>query len=464
MRRLCALVVVLAGCGGDDGGDRPIEGAVGPVPAYPQRDGNAEAGWRALIENGYVGCGIPKSAYDQVFAPAPSSLRLDRGGLNATLPYNYNAFTTTGGVDVVAPNCLQCHAESLNGQLVIGLGSHTANYTQDIASVAVLAGGIIHDPVERVEYEKLRDRLQAIAPYVVTRTIGVNPADNLAAVLFAHRDNDTLAWSNDWILPPPPQVVVPVDVPPWWRMQKKHAMFYDGAGRGDHARIMMTASTLCIDTVDEARAIDAYFPDVRAYLLSITPPAWPDAIDQPRAAAGKVVFERACASCHGTYGAPADEEYPNLVVSLDEVGTDPVLASGAAQFAGDYVRWFNRSFFGELSFLAPAPGYVAPPLDGIWATAPFLHNGSVPTLAALLESSTRPTYFTRSFSTSDYDEAALGWRFTPQATGQDAESDPDRRARIYDTTQLGYGNGGHTFGDALGTEERTALLEYLKTL
>jgi hypothetical protein len=39
-----------------------------------------------------------------------------------------------------------------------------------------------------------------------------------------------------------------------------------GGGRGDHARIMMTASTLCVDTVAEAEAIDAYFPDVRAYL------------------------------------------------------------------------------------------------------------------------------------------------------------------------------------------------------
>ena len=454
----------LAACGGDGG---VPESEPGPIPAYPQREGDAARGWRALIEEGYVGCGIPRSAYDQVFAPAPEWARLDRTGAGETLPYTYNGFRTTSGVDVVAPNCLQCHAETLRGELVIGLGSHTANYTQDLSAAAILAGGLISDPAERTEWEKFRDRVVAVAPYTITKTIGVNPADNLAAILFAHRDVDTLAWSNELLLPLPPEIVVPVDVPPWWRMQKKNAMFYIGAGRGDHARIMMTASTLCVDSVDEARAIDAYFPDIRAFLLGLQPPAWPFAVDGARAAAGREVFDATCARCHGTYGEPGaadDGIYPNLLVALDEVGTDPVLSTGAAQFAGEYVRWFNDSFFGELSFLSPARGYVAPPLDGIWATAPFLHNGSVPTLAALLESSTRPRFFTRSFDTNDYDEAALGWRFTPLAAGQDAEPDEDLRVRIYDTTQLGYGNGGHTFGDELSAADRAALLEYLKTL
>lgn len=459
-RMTLVTLAALAACGGGD--DDVPESPVGPIPAYEQRDGDAAAGWRALVENGYVGCGVPRSAYDQVFSPAPTWARLDRGGTNATVPYNFTSFRTASGVEVVSPNCLQCHAETLRGQLVIGLGNHTADYTDDISGLAVLAGGLVSDPAERAEWEKWRDRVVAVAPYTITKTQGVNPADNLAAVLFAHRDVDTLAWSNEPLLPLPPDIVVPVDVPPWWRMKQKHAMFYDGAGRGDHARIMMTASTLCVDTVAEAQAIDAYFPDVRAFILGIEPPAWPFAIDAALAATGKDVFEGTCARCHGTYGDGG--VYPNLVVALDEVGTDPVLASGAAQFAGDYVRWFNRSFFGELAFLAPARGYVAPPLDGIWATAPYLHNGSVPTLAALLDSSLRAPYFIRSYDTSAYDEALVGWPSTPLAAGQDAEPDAERRTKIYDTSQLGYSNAGHTFGDALTAEQRRAVLEYLKTL
>ena len=64
----------------------------------------------------------------------------------------------------------------------------------------------------------------------------------------------------------PPAQVVPVDVPPWWGMAKKTAMFYSAAGRGDHARTMMAASLLCTDSVAEAQAIDAAFVDVRAWI------------------------------------------------------------------------------------------------------------------------------------------------------------------------------------------------------
>ncbi len=460
------LTLSLVACGGSAAAPDAAVGAVGEIPEYPQRTGDADTGWRALIEEGYVGCGVPRTAYDQAFGAAPVDQRLpDRGGDNALLPYNFTAFTTPSGVDVVSPNCLQCHAERLNGTLVIGLGSHTADYTDDVASLAGLACALVDDPTEAAECERWRERVAAVGPYTITKTIGVNPADNLAAVLFAHRDPQTLAWSAEPMLELPPPVVVPVDVPPWWRMQKKRAMFYVGAGRGDHARIMMTASTLCVDSVAEARAIDEYFPDIRAYLLSLAPPIWPYPIDAELAATGRAVFVDTCASCHGTYGDdPAAEEYPNTIIAIDDIGTDSTMALGAAQFAGDFVDWYNNSFYGEQSFLAPAQGYVAPPLDGIWATAPFLHNGSVPTLAALLDPSSRPRYFVRSFDTSDYDPATVGWRYTEIDHGHDDEPSGAERRRIYDTTQLGYGNGGHDYGELLTADERTAVLEYLKTL
>jgi mono/diheme cytochrome c family protein len=450
----------LVGCG--EGLDAPIA-PVGPVPAYDQRAGDPANGYRALLDEGYVGCGIPMEAYRKVFpGPAPASERLPgRTGTNAELPYNFTAFTTASGVEVVTPNCLQCHAERLDGELVIGLGSQSADYTDDIGNYAELIGSLVDSEAARAEWSKWRDRIVTVAPYTVTETIGVNPADNLAAILFSHRDPDTLEWSEEPRLEYPPNIVVPVDVPPWWHMQKKNAMFYVGAGRGDHARIMMTASTLCVDSVEEAEAIDAYFPDVRSYLLTLEPPAWPYATDPALVETGRVIFEQICASCHGTYGEA--EQYPNLIVAIEDVGTDSTMTLGAGQFADRFLDWYNKSFFGELSFLSPAPGYVAPPLDGIWATAPFLHNGSVPTLAALLESPTRPTYFTRSYDSSDYDPIAVGWNFTPLANGQDTDQDVDR-VEIYDTTLLGYGNGGHTFGDALTAGERSALLEYLKTL
>jgi mono/diheme cytochrome c family protein len=471
------LAVLIIGCGDGEAADvdaMPQSFAdasiapVGEVPAEPQRPGDPEIGYHALVNEGYVSCGVPSSLYDMFFAPGGAGeLIPGREGKNATLPYSQTAFTTASGVEVVSANCLICHAGRINGELVIGLGAADADYTTDPGSTAELAGNFIPDSqvAEKAEWRKWADRVVAIAPYTTTTTVGVNPADNIAAVLFAHRDPVTMAWSNEPLLELPPLLVIPADVPPWWRMKKKNAMFYDGAGRGDHARIMMSASTLCTDSVAEAEAIDAYFPDVAAYLKSIEPPVWPWPVDDAAAARGKILFDETCAECHGTYGATdAEDVYPNLVIAIEDVDTDATIALGAAQFAGVYVEWFNRSFYGLLARLQPAPGYYAPPLDGIWATAPFLHNGSVPTLALLLESTARPRYWTRSFDSNDYDQAAVGWSFTAVDHGQDDEPNAQVRKRIYDTSQLGYGNAGHTYGDALTAEQRTDLLEYLKTL
>jgi RoxA-like, cytochrome c-like len=253
-----------------------------------------------------------------------------------------------------------------------------------------------------------------------------------------------------------------VDVPPWWRMKKKNAMFYSGQGRGDHARIMMTASTLCTDSVEEAQAIDAYFPDIRAYIASLEPPAYPWAIDEALASQGEEVFQAQCSQCHGSYGE--NESYPNLLIDLPDVGTDPVLATASTHLSDDFVAWFNGSFYGQISRVEPHAGYVAPPLDGVWATAPYLHNGSVPTLEALLDSSQRPTYWRRSFDSRDYDQDTLGWRFEALDHGQAAEPDAELRKTLYDTTMLGYSNQGHTFGDVLDPDQRRALIEYIKTL
>jgi hypothetical protein len=140
---------------------------------------------------------------------------------------------------------------------------------------------------------------------------------------------------------------------------------------------------------------------------------------------------------------------------------------GTAQFGKAFTEWFGSSFFGESARLEPQKGYVAPPLDGIWATAPYLHNGSVPTLAALLDSNTRPTYWTRDWDDSklsSYDQVAVGWKARPFAHGKDDEPSEESKKNIYDTTKPGYTNKGHLFGDVLADDERSAVLEYLKTL
>ena len=101
------------------------------------------------------------------------------------------------------------------------------------------------------------------------------------------------------------------------------------------------------------------------------------------------------------------------------------------------------------------PQYKARPLNGIWATAPYLHNGSVPTLRDLLEpAAKRPKVFWRGYDV--YDPVKVGF----VSDGPEAQ----RVGTRLDTGSKAGGNQGHEFGTGLTAVEKEALLEYLKTL
>ena len=457
-----SLGLALSACS-DSSGDLPTKAEPGPVAEYPQRAGDVARGYDLAVNGGYMSCGLPYRAWRRAAAqndpgPAPAG----RNEANAKLPYSLSLDTDPNGVQVISANCLLCHAAPFAGELVIGLGNEWLDFTGDPTALVEAAGLYVTGEAETAAWRKWSARIAALAPYSVTDTVGVNPAASITLALIAHHDAKTLAWSQQPLLEPPPSKPLPVSVPPWWRVGKKHAMFYNAMGRGDHARYMMMKSLLCADSVAEAEAIDARFVDLRAYLAALKPPAYPWDIDRQLAANGKPVFDRVCASCHGTYGGEAS--YPNLVVDLDTVGTDPAYARASYADSERFMNWFNRSWYGELAEARPALGYIAPPLDGVWATAPFLHNGSVPDLATLLDSGKRPTYWMRDFDEPQFDPQALGWKYRSLPGGKSSLDDPLHRKRLYDTTLFGYSNAGHVFGDALTADERRAVIEYLKTL
>ena len=102
---------------------------------------------------------------------------------------------------------------------------------------------------------------------------------------------------------------------------------------------------------------------------------------------------------------------------------------------------------------APYGPYAARPLYGIWAAAPYLHNGSVPTLYdLLLPPEQRPKTF--ALGKREYDPVRLGFAVDTACEQQDC---------VVDTTRTGDGNGGHLWGTDLSESDRMALLEYLKT-
>lgn len=501
-------VAALAGCSSDDapglGGDAGAgDGAVvsGPwdygvaLPAESHETGDAQRGREILLNGSYMSCGVPLKLWDDPNLGALAQSTLGgagdetipgREGRNAGLPYTLNAFTTTDGAEVVNRNCLSCHGGHFDGKLVIGLGNATADFTNDVSKSAPAsipdatldAFGL--SEAEKNNLDKVLRFGQALGPRLTMRTVGTNPAEQLTGTLIAHHDQKTLAWSDEPVIPvvePKDENGDPIedarlvsDPPPWWRAHKKNALFYNGMARGDHRGTMALATAVCVDSLEEAERVDALFEDIHAFVLSIRAPEYSRSIDGALARSGKGLFEQNCSGCHGTYAEdPADDErdtYPNLLIPLDVIGTDPAVAMVPIDNE-ELTDWYNGSFYGEVTKAVPDdpfPGYVAPPLDGIWATAPYLHNGSVPTVELMLNSKARPDVWKRvDLDDENFDEEALGWPYEELEYSQ-AEAPEEERKLIYDTSYWSQSNAGHTFGDHLTDKERRAVIEYLKTL
>ena len=223
----------------------------------------------------------------------------------------------------------------------------------------------------------------------------------------------------------------------------------------DFVKFLMASNLLTVNDTAESREVDTHFNDVLSYLYSLRPPKYPKPINNALAKEGAIVYITNCSKCHGKYGS--NESYPNLLIHESVIQTDSLLFKSNYQNP-QFINWFNNSWFAKSDHparLEPFNGYIAPPLDGIWATAPYLHNGSVPTLEGVLNSKSRPLYWQRNFDNTDYDYEKLSWQFTIT----DAPGDG-----IYNTSLPGYGNYGHFFGDKLSDKQRKAVIEYLKTL
>ena len=236
------------------------------------------------------------------------------------------------------------------------------------------------------------------------------------------------------------------DPPAWWTIRHKDMTYTDGAGQVGGYRTMMSTLTVFGLPLSELIALDKEFQDIAQYLLSLPAPRWEDTdFEMPTpelVTAGAALFDAECASCHA---------YPQQVVA---VGTDPVRDERLGEAE---VAYLNTQLISEEHAMTARVGYLAQPLIGIWASAPYLHNGSVPTLAALLDPDQRPDQWVAS---GEYDPAAVGLSWgVPEPTG-----DPVLDAQIHDASREGLGNQGHTFGASLTEDERAALLAYLKTL
>ena len=365
--------------------------------------------------------------------------------------------------------CAGCHSGRAAGRSIVGLG----NKTIDVALVAAVVQAFAR-PFQWTEAffpEHDRRLIEDMAAFTETlrdprranRTRGLVP----------------IAMIQHWFYRQAGRAM-PVDLPAAWVKvphlwgygeKRRAGLFSDGFGDGAEPGWAAMVELAGGQTAEAVRRYRDRLEEVEAGLERLLPPPYPFAIDAERAAHGRRVFARVCASCHGNYrrdaqGLPVFEEPRHI--AWEAVGTDPErLRCVTPEFRylvatsplADMVRGLPR----------PA-GYFAPRLEGVWARFPYLHNASVPTIHALLsEPAERPQAFSLG-------EAGEWHRFDPEALGvaapargSEEEAALLRWARrgwrsVYWTARPGHSNQGHAFGVSLPESDKKALIEYLKTL
>ncbi len=434
----------------------------GPVAAAEREPTPAERGQRALETTAFIKGFWPKSSYDNAWKiwglkekPADYAAKFrDRYGLHEA-PYENDGYPMgLRKADLLLGkglgiDCMTCHGGSIFGKSVVGLGNHALDIEALFEEMAAAANS------------------PAKVPFAFTNVRGTTEAGPFAVYLLGYRTDDLaltplyrdLGLHDDSC----------EDTPAWWLLKKKKTMYHLGATDARSVRSLMQFMMHPLTTPSEFKKAEPQFRDVQKYLLSLESPKYPFAFDAKKAEGGQKLFAANCAKCHGTYGDTPT--YPDRIVPLDEIGTDrKKFESLEPKFAKAYSKsWFAKESTGSWFFprypMRETEGYQAPPLDGIWATGPYFHNGSAPTLDGVLNSRARPKMFTRSYRTdeADFDRDKVGWKVT-EVPAPKASDEAIERRKVYDTTKPGRGNGGHTYGDKLTAEERAAVIEYLKTL
>jgi mono/diheme cytochrome c family protein len=412
------------------------------------------------------------------------------------------------GIDRIFLNCAGCHAGRVRAApdgeplVVAGMPSNTVDLSAFQGFLAAAAMderfsadrflaeidhlGLELDPINRLALRTVgvgivRERLLAIVDrfddFVAHEpTFGPGRFDtfNPAKAL--------LNWDFEKL--PAAERIGVVDFPSVWMQEPKEGMqlHWDGnnskvSERNRSAAFGTGATPPILDRASLARFED--------WLATAEPPAFADLFpahfDPALAERGAAVYVRECAACHGASGRDFAGERVGRVTPVAAVGTDRGrLDNYTRPLALNqnvlYADWGDERF----QTFRKTDGYANAPLDGLWLRAPYLHNGSVPTLAALLSRpEDRPRAFLRGHDV--YDPVAVGFESDP------ARIDPALHGRLFCYVThagaagdcpgpvppmngacdagacLGNGNGGHLWGTDLPESDKRALIEHLKT-
>ncbi len=445
--------------------------APGPVrssadePARSTQDtGAAQRGYRLLRTKAYLSADFPVAAFDATYKlwPRPArdeaekatpaqrrKMALSRYGLPQApdepegTPLGY----VDDGHGGWSLTCLACHGGKVAGRSIPGLGNSHYAFTT-LTEEVLRAWARMKDKPTAAHLSRLTLRLGD--------SNGTTNAQIFSVLLTALRDDEMNVVPD---AKPAAFAHHDLDAPPLWNVHKKRRLYIDGFAEKTPRTIMQ----FTLDTQNDGPTVRGWendFKDVLAWIESLRPPKYPWAIDRDLAARGEPLFVKTCSRCHGTYGPGGN--YPEKMVDIAEVGTDPLRLTGMPR---EHRRRFGTGWFGEggkRKAVEDPPGYIAPPLDGIWASAPYFHNGAVPTLWHVFHPDKRPKVWLR--TEDGYNQQRVGLEVTELAELPATATSGVERRRYFDTRLAGKSAAGHEFPDELSEDEKRALMEYLKTL
>ena len=246
------------------------------------------------------------------------------------------------------------------------------------------------------------------------------------------------------------------DYPSIWNQAPRVDMklHWDGNNNDSSERNRTAALAVVAPTTIDLDSMER----IRNWLMDIKAPKYRDRfpINQALATQGKPIFKNNCASCHAIDGDKIGEITPIEEVQTDRGRLDSYTYDLASNqnltFSGIRYKGIDQRF----SHFKKTNGYTNGLLDGVWLRSPYLHNGSVPTLRDLLNKpEDRPQSFYRGYDV--FNQKDVGYI-------SDVSEEDGRSFFKYDTNLPSNSNSGHLYGTELNSDEKEALLEYLKTL
>ncbi|MGH1466182.1 MAG: hypothetical protein ACRBBQ_12565 [Cognatishimia sp.] len=364
------------------------------------------------------------------------------------------------GVDRVGFNCATCHTSEVTvDNRSITLMGAPASQLDLQAYIDVLTTAVMDDRLSAeaiIESAEQNNRPltwpnRLLMEHIIVPAIKDQGADLGSSLAWMQvkprhgpgRTDAGNTWRARWNLEPEAdQRVGTVDFPSVWNQRIRADGWFHWDGNNSSLTERNYSAALAGGAMEWR--LQRYLINAQSdWLMDLPAPPFPGDRDEALYTQGRMIYQaEGCGTCHDVTGAAY-----GAVTSSDELGTD---RERTDMFDANFVAQFSNVGAGyswQFSSYQATDGYANMPLDGIWARGPYLHNGSVPTLVALLSPpEERPETFYR--GCDEIDLIDVGYNC---ADGFE-----------FDTSLIGNSNLGHDYGTALASDETRALIEYLK--